>query len=220
MFRTSFKMCLVLIAAVAVLAWTGSVSANIVASWAGPTTFNGSSDSVVLPDVSIGQEGTVSLEFKADDTANLHTLWYAADSQGGTLGEYRLRLQSNVFSYQLWPSSGENTVNDTISFDFTDTANWHSTTLSWKNGEYLLFTLDGVTKVINQTTLPAFTTTTGNHVLGVNTSNGGIRYFDGEMRNVVISDTYTPLSTPEPGTLGLLVTGLLGLLAYAWRKRR
>ena len=30
--------------------------------------------------------------------------------------------------------------------------------------------------------------------------------------------TITP--TPEPGTLVLLVTGLLGLLAYAWRKRK
>jgi hypothetical protein len=25
---------------------------------------------------------------------------------------------------------------------------------------------------------------------------------------------------PEPGTLGLLITGGLGLLAYAWRRRR
>ena len=28
------------------------------------------------------------------------------------------------------------------------------------------------------------------------------------------------VSTPEPGTLGLLATGLMGLLAYAWRKRK
>jgi hypothetical protein len=33
-----------------------------------------------------------------------------------------------------------------------------------------------------------------------------------------VSVTYTP--APEPGALALLVTGLLGLLAYAWRKRR
>ena len=31
----------------------------------------------------------------------------------------------------------------------------------------------------------------------------------------------TPLPTiPEPGTLGLLTTGLLGLLYYAWRRRK
>ncbi len=33
-----------------------------------------------------------------------------------------------------------------------------------------------------------------------------------------VSGTYSPV--PEPGTIGLLCTGLIGLLAYAWRKRR
>ena len=29
-----------------------------------------------------------------------------------------------------------------------------------------------------------------------------------------------PVSTPEPSTLTLLVMGLIGLLCYAWRKRK
>ncbi|MCX5653889.1 MAG: PEP-CTERM sorting domain-containing protein, partial [Planctomycetota bacterium] len=33
-------------------------------------------------------------------------------------------------------------------------------------------------------------------------------------------DNMTVDVVPEPGTLLLLVTGLLGLLAYAWRKRK
>jgi hypothetical protein len=32
--------------------------------------------------------------------------------------------------------------------------------------------------------------------------------------------TATPTATPEPSTLVLLASGLIGLLAYAWRKRK
>ncbi len=50
----------------------------------------------------------------------------------------------------------------------------------------------------------------------VNDRPGGTTY-----RQTFVDDfsgTYTPI--PEPGTLALLVTGLLGLLCYAWRKRK
>ena len=40
----------------------------------------------------------------------------------------------------------------------------------------------------------------------------------GNGNNVAYQVTIT--STPEPGTLALLITGGIGLLAYAWRKRR
>jgi sorbitol-specific phosphotransferase system component IIA len=29
-----------------------------------------------------------------------------------------------------------------------------------------------------------------------------------------------PVSTPEPGTLAILASGLIGLVCYAWRKRK
>ena len=35
-----------------------------------------------------------------------------------------------------------------------------------------------------------------------------------------IAGTFSTITTPEPGTLALLATGLMGLLAYAWRKRK
>ncbi|MCD4728661.1 MAG: PEP-CTERM sorting domain-containing protein [Pirellulales bacterium] len=33
-------------------------------------------------------------------------------------------------------------------------------------------------------------------------------------------DNYVLAKIPEPGTLVLLATGLIGLLCYAWRKRK
>jgi hypothetical protein len=31
---------------------------------------------------------------------------------------------------------------------------------------------------------------------------------------------YAPVAVPEPATISLLASGLIGLLAYAWRKRK
>jgi hypothetical protein len=36
----------------------------------------------------------------------------------------------------------------------------------------------------------------------------------------ITSGAYAPVASPEPGMVTLLVTGLIGLLAYAWRKRK
>jgi hypothetical protein len=38
--------------------------------------------------------------------------------------------------------------------------------------------------------------------------------------NDMVVDNFTLSEVPEPGTMALLATGLIGLLAYAWRKRR
>jgi hypothetical protein len=41
-----------------------------------------------------------------------------------------------------------------------------------------------------------------------------------ELRYATTVADATPTTTPEPGTLALLATGIVGLLAYAWRKRK
>jgi hypothetical protein len=37
---------------------------------------------------------------------------------------------------------------------------------------------------------------------------------------VLLVDNVSVSAVPEPGTLALAVAGVLGLLAYAWRKRK
>jgi hypothetical protein len=45
--------------------------------------------------------------------------------------------------------------------------------------------------------------------------------YDGVEHGFLLTPSvYTPVPTPEPSTLLLVATGLLGLLAYAWRKRK
>jgi hypothetical protein len=45
-----------------------------------------------------------------------------------------------------------------------------------------------------------------------------LRFFTFEEGKFQLSDTTNPI--PEPGTLALLAAGLIGVLVYAWRKRK
>jgi hypothetical protein len=212
-----------LIALAAVLAWASGASAICVSSYAGPATFDGIDDTVVLPNVSIGLEGTVSLQFKADDTAGMHNIWYCADTLGGVLGEYRILLTNNTVWSELWPAGCS--AGFGVQFPLTDTTNWHTVSMSWKDGVDTVLRFDGVEKRFpiayeNGTPmhLPEFTTITGSHELGCGYLNGAaFRYFDGQMRNLVVYNTYT---APEPSVVALMITGLLGLLSYVWWKWR
>jgi hypothetical protein len=57
-----------------------------------------------------------------------------------------------------------------------------------------------------------YTVGEGNPVIThIGMGNGGGR---------MLVDNFTLTGVPEPSTLALLATGLFGLLAYAWRKRR
>ena len=83
-----------------------------------------------------------------------------------------------------------------ISVPFTDTTEWHSLKLTWKEGEDTVFILDGVaTSASNTAPLGDFTAGDGIHAMG-GYPNGfaGGNYFTGMTRNVVLSDTYDPSS--------------------------
>jgi hypothetical protein len=218
--------CFILLSAS--LAWAGRAAAVCVVSCPGPFTFDGVDDYVVLPNVSIGEEGTVSLQFKAHDTAGTHNLWQYSDVVANTdeelLAEYRIMLTQNYVWSELWPAGCSSGFG--VSFPLTDTANWHTVSMSWKNGHDIVLRFDGQEGTFpiayeNGTpyTLPAFTSTTGSHVLGcgpMSSPTPPIRFFDGEMRNLVIYNTY---QTPEPSVLILAATGLASLLAYALQRK-
>jgi hypothetical protein len=226
MFRSKFRILSCSIALAAPLAWVSDASAVCLVSYAGPKTFHDMDDAVVLPNISIGLEGTVSLQFKAHQTVAKQGLWYYADSPdcipGSTKGEYRINISGGGVWAQLWPcgcSSGFGSY-----FIVPDMTNWHTVSLSWKNGYDAVLRFDGRESRFpiayengTPTHLEEFTSTTGNHLLGASPAHPDPRPFDGEIRDLVIYDTY---QAPEPSVLVLTVTAVLGLLAYAWRRRR
>lgn len=69
----------------------------------------------------------------------------------------------------------------------------------------------GSTTVTLDTTVPGWTNAFGIQYVGFEAINGGA---------TVDNFTLTMTTVPEPSTVGLLVAGMVSLLAYAWRKRR
>ena len=68
--------------------------------------------------------------------------------------------------------------------------------------------------IVSGGTLATFYVTTGANI----TFTGQIGLSGGELIPVTFSTSAAPI--PEPSTLVLLASGLIGLLAYAWRKRK
>ena len=48
----------------------------------------------------------------------------------------------------------------------------------------------------------------------------GMAGYDGGASGIVMDNLSSTATVPEPSAIVLVVTGLIGLLAYAWRKRR
>jgi hypothetical protein len=219
--HSRYRLVACLIGSAVVLNWAQNASALCVASYAGPTTFDGVDDFVVLPNVSIGLEGTVSLEFKADDTAGMHGIWYLCDAPGGVNAEYRINLTNNTVWAELWPAGCSSGFG--VDFPLTDKTSWHAVSLTWKDGVDTVLRFDGAEGHFpiayedgTPMSLPEFTSPTGCHALGYSMQSGptAARYFDGQIRNLYVYDTY---QAPEPSVVALMITGLA---AYAWRRRR
>jgi hypothetical protein len=180
--------------------------------------------------ISVGEEGGFSCQFKADATSGTNYLWYLADTVGGTKGEYRIEIVNNLLYFALWSDKGgasgtggyavnTGTGTGNQSIPFTDTSSWHTLDCAWKNGSPTLITLDGVVErtITNVGLLDSFTSGAGLNVLGALPQTPPNSYFAGQMQNVVIRNTY---AVPEPAACVTLTIGLIGLLAYAWRKQR
>jgi hypothetical protein len=86
-------------------------------------------------------------------------------------------------------------------------------------GTYLATNLTG----FNTITTPTVAVTAGIHTLyfigtnpsGAGSSNGDVTQF---IDNVSL--TNDPATAPEPSSIGLLGTGLIGVLGYSWRRRK
>jgi hypothetical protein len=214
MYRDNLKTFVCLITLVAVVVCASSASAAIVASYVGPKTFDGSS-SVSLANGDFGAEGTV--EFDATMT-NLNSttqcLWDACDSTGNN--EFIIRAEnwnSKRIEFDYYYGSGRPVNQSSAYIDWPQDGLSHHVRWAWQNGVGTEISVDD-TKLqfaFDEFACGAWTSVANS--LGSGTA-GNMKCNSGTtIGNFVLTNV------PEPGTIVLLVTGLVSLLCYAWRKR-
>lgn len=194
------------IAGLLALAMTWAVAARataaVVASYAGPESF-ATHHVVVLPDVSVGLEGTLSMDFIAPDITTRQFLWTATDAFGGSPpgeGEMALQIRNGRIGLSYWtlPQQVLNAGHTYESLPIPADGLKHHVEVTWKNGNPVVLKLDGAglaAKIGGAAggSLTSWTTLTGAHVLGGEPDGlGGIKFaYGGTVSNMVLKDVYS-----------------------------
>jgi len=135
------------------------------------------------------------------------------DSYGETQQGLQFTYWNGMYITDHGVSITDVTTTGAISIDYSKTYNFSITDNGTKGISFTLTQADSASNTETITAKLASDTTTYNYVVFHNREYEGadnIAYLD----NVVIS------TIPEPGTIMMGVSGIIGLIAYAWRKRR
>ena len=172
-----------------------------------------------------GTAGTISMWVKSP----VSTWGFALDDAGSSAGRSYVEMNASgpAFSVAAPGISGFTTTNTSLA------AGWHNLVFTWddslatKQTVYLDGSVVGTSAEVVYSTTPTTTyfgcqNTTGLYTIGQIAEYG---YWDTALTASnaawLGSNSIAGLvSSPEPSTLVLLATGLIGLLCYAWRKRR
>lgn len=175
-------------------------------------------------------EGLKYLHVNRTNGADLTADAYLADRQGGSAAihaEWMMYVPASV-SYQacilLQDSDGairtgllvgQNGTGDVKYLTTPNSPVWNLSSVTYTPDTWQKWTLDYTVGVSNcsfsvagsSATVASFSTGEVGRLRFAGNPNGSSYYIDA-------------VPTPEPATIGLLVTGALGLLAYAWRKHK
>ncbi len=164
--------------------------------------------------VTSDNEGLV-FEHSADANDNDGAFYYDTNAKPG-MGAVTLRNASDVQGFNgvgfshLHGDSNSTWENMRLDIDLNATSN--TAVIALYRGTDLISSYSTWPFGINCTSSApvAF----GDYVLNIGARSGGVAAFTGYIDNLTIS------TIPEPSTLLILASGLIGLLAYAWRKHR
>ena len=147
-------------------------------------------------------------------------LVYSYYGPGGNAATSDTRLyvtkNSKTGEVVLWGLNFSNTTDTTVNVDLTNLGFTATSgtlmTLGWNPATVATY---GPTQLTNPSGVfeTEYIDWSSSLLTGLNTSNLNLTLPHAEVTALI-------LSVPEPSGLALLLTGLLGLLAYVWRKRR
>lgn len=165
---------------------------------------------------------TIEMKVKVNPgtTNGFFALEACAGNGSGTTSKDQAFFWINA-SGEQWNSNGKATSGSSILGTEDNTDDYHIfrivqlPSLSSTTATFAVYR-DGV--LLSETLGPAYNSSMNGLLFGDSSTAGGTGAVKVDYVRLDNTGAYGPV--PEPGTLSLVATGLLGLLAYAWQKRK